>query len=136
MIPGKAEARFNIRFNDRWTADTLRSRLMAQCEEAAGGADWRLKTWSNAEAFVTPPGPFVDLVGKAAREVSGLTPELSTGGGTSDARFITRHCPVVELGLVGRTMHQVDEHVPIADLERLTAIYRSVLARYFERMAG
>jgi succinyl-diaminopimelate desuccinylase len=81
--------------------------------------------------FVTQTGPFTDLVAKAIQEVTGRTPHLSTSGGTSDARFITAHCPVVEFGLVGQTMHQTDERVPIADLRALTTIYRKIINRYF-----
>ena len=77
--------------------------------------------------FVTEPGPFTDLVAEAIAEVTGRKPELSTTGGTSDARFITRYCPVVEFGLVGQTMHAIDERVPIADLRALTTIYRTIL---------
>ncbi len=81
--------------------------------------------------FVTKPGPFTDLVTAAIKKTTGRRPKLSTSGGTSDARFITRYCPVVEFGLVGQTMHQVDERVPIADLRALTTIYRSILEKYF-----
>jgi succinyl-diaminopimelate desuccinylase len=80
---------------------------------------------------VTEPGPFTALVADAIATVTGRTPELSTSGGTSDARFITAYCPVVEFGLVGQTMHQVDERVPIADLRALTMIYRKIIERYF-----
>ena len=81
--------------------------------------------------FITDKGPFTDLVVSAIRDVTGRTPDLNTKGGTSDARFIAKHCPVLEFGLVGQTMHQVDERVPLADLEKLTRIYRGVLERYF-----
>jgi succinyl-diaminopimelate desuccinylase len=81
--------------------------------------------------FVTKPGPFTDLVANAVAEVTGRKPELSTTGGTSDARFITQYCPVVEFGLVGQTMHQVNERVPIADLRTLTTIYGKIIDRYF-----
>ena len=81
--------------------------------------------------FVTEPGPFTDLVVNAITEVTGRKPRLSTTGGTSDARFITQYCPVVEFGLVGQTMHQVDERVPIADLRALTTIYHRIIDRYF-----
>ncbi len=86
---------------------------------------------SNAGVFVTKPGPFTELVAQAVGEVTGRKPELSTTGGTSDARFITHYCPVVEFGLVGQTMHAIDERVPIADLRALTAIYRKIIERYF-----
>ena len=86
---------------------------------------------SNADVFVTEPGPFTDLVVGAVADVTGRKPELSTTGGTSDARFIKDYCPVVEFGLVGQTMHEIDERVPVADLVALTAIYRKILDRYF-----
>ena len=81
--------------------------------------------------FVTQPGPFTDLVANAVKDVTGRKPELSTTGGTSDARFITHYCPVVEFGLVGQTMHAVDVRVPIADLRALTTIYRKIIDKYF-----
>ena len=88
--------------------------------------------WEPAsDSFITKPGPFVDLLSAAVAEVTGKKPTLSTGGGTSDARFIKDYCPVVDVGLVGQTMHQIDEHVAVEDLTRLTAIYRRVLERYF-----
>ena len=99
---------------------------------AATGSRARI-VWepSNADVFVTKPGAFTDLVVAAIEEVTGRKPELNTGGGTSDARFIKRYCPVIEFGLVGQTMHQIDERTPVADLEKLTKIYRGVLDRYF-----
>lgn len=81
--------------------------------------------------FVTKPGPFTDLAVSAIEEVTGRKPELSTSGGTSDARFISSYCPVIEFGLVGQTMHQINERVPVTDLEKLTKVYRGILARYF-----
>jgi succinyl-diaminopimelate desuccinylase len=81
--------------------------------------------------FVTKPGPFTDLAVAAIEEVTGRKPELSTSGGTSDARFISSYCPVIEFGLVGQTMHQIDERVPVQDLEKLTQVYRGILTRYF-----
>ena len=86
---------------------------------------------SNADVFITQPGPFTDIVAAAIAAITGRRPELSTSGGTSDARFIKDYCPVIEFGLVGQTMHQVDERVPVDDLEKLTAIYRAILDRYF-----
>jgi succinyl-diaminopimelate desuccinylase len=93
---------------------------------------WRIE-WepSNADVFLTAPGPFVDLVRAAVGSVTGKTAALSTSGGTSDARFIKDYCPVLEFGLVNQTMHKIDERVPTADLVTLTAIYRTVLQRYF-----
>ena len=133
LIPGEARARFNIRFNDRHTLDSLKALLQQRAEKASGGQIDFAFEWepSNAGVFVTEPGPFTDAVVRAIEEVTGRTPHLSTSGGTSDARFITQFCPVVEFGLVGQTMHQVDERVPIADLRALTTIYRKIIERYF-----
>jgi succinyl-diaminopimelate desuccinylase len=133
LIPGEARARFNIRFNDCHTLESLKALLEQRAAKAAGHAIRFSFKWepSNAGVFVTKPGPFTDLVVNAVAEVTGRRPELSTTGGTSDARFITHHCPVVEFGLVGQTMHQVDERVPIGDLRALTAVYRTIIDRYF-----
>ena len=133
LIPGEARARFNIRFNDLHTLDSLRKLIEQRAAKAAGGRIKFALQWepSNAGVFVTEPGPFTELVANAVAEVSGRKPELSTTGGTSDARFITNYCPVVEFGLVGQTMHQVDERVPVAELHALTAIYRKIIDRYF-----
>jgi succinyl-diaminopimelate desuccinylase len=132
LIPGEARARFNIRYNNSRTRDELKSLIERRAAAAAGTARWRIE-WepSNADVFITRPGPFVDLVAGAVREVTGRTPLLSTSGGTSDARFIKDYCPVIEFGLVGATMHQVDERTPVADLVTLTAVYRRILERYF-----
>jgi succinyl-diaminopimelate desuccinylase len=133
LIPGDARARFNIRFNDMHTLDSLKKLIAQRTEKAAGGRIKFAFEWepSNAPVFVTAPGPFTDLVVKAIEEVTGRKPHLSTSGGTSDARFITAFCPVVEFGLVGQTMHQINERVPIADLQALTKIYRKIIDRYF-----
>jgi succinyl-diaminopimelate desuccinylase len=133
VIPGEARARFNIRYNDCHTEDSLKALVERRASAAAGNAVRFAIEWmpSNAKVFVTEPGPFTDIVARAVAEVTGTRPELSTTGGTSDARFITAHCPVVEFGLVGRTMHEVDERVPLADLRALTAIYWRILQCYF-----
>ena len=133
LIPGEARARFNIRFNDRHSQDSLRALIEQRAAEAAGGRiRWSI-AWepSNADSFVAEPGPFVDLVAGAIRQVTGTTPKRSTTGGTSDARFIKSYCPVLEFGLVGQTMHAVDECTTIADLATLTAVYRRILESYF-----
>ena len=133
VIPATARATFNVRFNDDWTAESLGAELRRRLEQAAGNAirfSLDLQP-SNAPAFLTQPDAFVDLVSEAIRVETGLTPALSTTGGTSDARFIKDACPVIEFGLVGETMHQVDECVAVADLDRLTAIYERVLEAYF-----
>jgi succinyl-diaminopimelate desuccinylase len=133
VIPGQARAKFNIRYNDNHTQDSLRSLIEQRLEKAAGNHIRARIAWepSNSNVFVTKPGPFTELVVAAIEEVTGRKPELSTSGGTSDARFISHYCPVIEFGLVGQTMHQVDERTPVADLEKLTKIYRRVLDRYF-----
>jgi succinyl-diaminopimelate desuccinylase len=133
LIPVEARARFNIRFNDTHTLDSLKKLIEQRAIEAAGGKIKFAFKWepSNAGVFVTKQGPFTELVTQAIAKVTGRKPELSTSGGTSDARFITHYCPVVEFGLVGQTMHQIDERVPIADLRALTTIYRNILDKYF-----
>lgn len=133
LIPGHASAMFNIRFNDCHTLDSLKALLQQRAERASGGKikfEFKFQP-SNAGVFVTKPGPFTELVANAVKETTGRAPTLSTTGGTSDARFITHYCPVVEFGLVGQTMHAIDERVPIADLRALTTIYRKIVDRYF-----
>jgi succinyl-diaminopimelate desuccinylase len=134
IIPGEARARFNIRYNDRHTRDGLKALIERRAAAAAGRIRWRIE-WepSNADVFLTKPGPFVDLVAATIAEVTGRQPELSTSGGTSDARFIKDYGPVIEFGLANQTMHKVDERVPTADLVALTAIYRRILEKYFEQ---
>jgi succinyl-diaminopimelate desuccinylase len=132
VIPAEAQARFNVRFNDCWTADTLRAEIERRLTQSARGVDYTLSfAPCNAEAFVTEPDRFTDLVADAVKTHSGRAPVLSTTGGTSDARFIRSYCPVVEFGLVGQTMHMVDERVSVADMELLTEIYGEIIARYF-----
>jgi succinyl-diaminopimelate desuccinylase len=131
VIPHQAVARFNIRFSDSHTSKQLRAVIEKRCREAAPGAAFRLEWQPASESFITESGPFVELVSAAVEAETGRRPTPSTAGGTSDARYIKDFCPVLELGLVGRTMHAVDEHVPIADLVRLAAIYRRILERYF-----
>jgi succinyl-diaminopimelate desuccinylase len=153
VIPAEARARFNIRYNDRHTRDALKALIEQRAAAAAGtfsgevdtsspsknatikktgSSRWRIE-WdpSNADVFLTSPGSFVELAQAAVADVTGKRPALSTSGGTSDARFIKDYCPVLEFGLVNKTMHKIDERVPIADLVTLTAIYRRILERYF-----
>ncbi|MBR0842813.1 succinyl-diaminopimelate desuccinylase [Bradyrhizobium liaoningense] len=133
VIPGEARARFNIRYNDNHTQASLRELVETRLAKACGNRIRARIVWdpSNSNVFVTKPGPFTDLAVSAIEEVTGRKPELSTSGGTSDARFISSYCPVIEFGLVGQTMHQVDERVPVVDLEKLTKVYRGILTRYF-----
>ncbi len=136
VIPAKAEARLNIRFNPAHTAASLSAWLQSERAEVEAGFDGGtigMEIHVSGEAFLTGPGPFVELVQAACRDAVGRTPELSTTGGTSDARFIRRLCPVVELGLVGRSMHGIDEHASEADLRDLTRIYARLIGLYFER---
>jgi succinyl-diaminopimelate desuccinylase len=133
VIPGQARAKFNIRFNDHHTHESLRQLVEQRLAKAAGNRIRARIAWepSNSNVFVTKPGAFTDLAVAAIEDVTGRKPELSTSGGTSDARFISRYCPVIEFGLVGQTMHQIDERTPVSDLEKLTKIYRGLLERYF-----
>lgn len=129
IIPGSASARFNIRFNDLHSDDGLRDWVREQCETEDGR--YELSFQSTGEPFVTPPGPLSDTISAAITEVTGRVPELSTTGGTSDARFIKDRCPVAEFGLISQTMHKIDERTSVEDLEDLTRIYTAVLERYF-----
>lgn len=133
VIPAQARAVFNIRFNDLWTPETLAAEIERRLREAAGNAV-RYEIGfepTNAVAFLTQPGPFVAMVAAAVEAETGKRPALSTTGGTSDARFIKTYCPVVEYGVVGQTMHQIDERVAIADLHALERITHRLLADYF-----
>ncbi len=134
VIPAKGTAKFNIRFNDLHTPKSLEAHIRDVLEEVGGA--WDLKMAVSGEAFLTPPGALVATVAGAVTAVTGKQPELSTSGGTSDARFIKNFCPVVEFGLVGQTMHKVDEHVDVADIRTLAAIYDRVLADFFGKAAA
>jgi succinyl-diaminopimelate desuccinylase len=129
IIPGNARATFNIRFNDTHTSESLMAWLRERCD--AVGGDYDLEFHITGEAFLTAPGPLSELMSNAVEGVTGKKPDLSTTGGTSDARFIKDFCPVAEFGLISQTMHKVDERVAIADLENLTDIYEAVLDGYF-----
>lgn len=133
VIPAEARATFNIRYNDIWRRPTIEAWVRAECAAAAAtlNAAYDLEFSGTGDVFLTKPGVLVDTLAAAIKAETGRTPALSTGGGTSDARFIKDVCPVVEFGLVNTTIHAVDERVPIADLERLTAIYQRFLAGYF-----
>jgi succinyl-diaminopimelate desuccinylase len=129
VIPAEARAVFNIRFNDHHSSASIERWLRAVC--TGSGAHYDLRIHVSGESFLTPPGPLSDLIARAVERETGLTPELSTTGGTSDARFIHQFCPVAEFGLVGLTMHKADEQVDLADIATLTDIYTKVLELYF-----
>ncbi len=129
VIPAEARAVFNIRFNTAQDGEALCALLRKTCAGVGGTYDLDLSV--NSNPFLTPPGDFTDLVCGAAEDVLGRRPELSTTGGTSDARFIKDHCPVCEFGLISQTMHKVDECVAVADVENLSRIYERMLERYF-----
>ncbi len=135
IAPGVAKARFNTRFNDLWTSKTLLAHLQERIERVnaalGGNGIVEYSVQVSGESFYTPPGPLSDLVAGAVRDVAGVETELSTTGGTSDARFIRSYCPVLEFGLVGESMHKVDEKSAVADLKTLARVYETVLDRYF-----
>jgi len=130
VIPANADAVFNIRFNDHWSGESLK-RWLAERLDAVGGR-YSLDVTVGGEAFLVAPGAVAERLAEAVRRVTGRTPEFSTTGGTSDARFIQAFCPVAELGLVGQTMHKADERVALADLAALTEIYRTFLGLFFD----
>jgi succinyl-diaminopimelate desuccinylase len=138
IIPSAAEARFNIRFNDRHEAGALKDLLREHARAALSGSDlsFSLGFEPHAESFLTEPGPLDALMSEAVSEVTGLTPKLSTDGGTSDARFIKDYCPVIEFGLTTASIHKVDENAAITDLEQLTDVYRRFIALYFKTFGG
>jgi len=129
VIPAKGTAKFNIRYNDLHTPRGLEAHIRDVLEEVGGA--WDVAVQVSGDAFLTPPGPLSRIVADAVEAVTGRVPELSTSGGTSDARFIKDHCPVVEFGLVGASMHKVDEHAAVEDIRRLADIYRAVLTAFF-----
>ncbi len=137
VIPAKAVARLNIRFNPSHDGAGLAAWIEDECRAANVGFQGAisLRTKLTGDAFITEPGPFVDVLSGAVSDIAGIAPDLSTTGGISDARFIRQMCPVVELGLVGVTMHAVDECAAVADIEALTSIYGRAISRYFETFA-
>lgn len=146
VIPARSTARFNIRFNDQWTAESLAAELRGRLERAAkdtglrpGREPVRYHVEFDARSspsFLTRDDALIEALSEAVKEATGRTPALSTTGGTSDARFIKDYCPVVEFGLVGKTMHMVDERVALSDLESLTGVYELFIERWFERQAA
>lgn len=137
VIPGSARAVFNIRFNDLHTGASLDTWMRAVCDAvtAETGGSYTLKTVTSGEAFLTPPGDFSALIARSIEKVTGIAPELSTTGGTSDARFIRAYAPVVEFGLPNATMHKADENAGVSDIARLADIYEEILRGYFGGMA-
>lgn len=133
VIPAKVRATVNIRFNDAHSAASLIAwgEALAAGVSAATGVAFTMSPEVSGESFLTPPGAFVALVARAVEAETGVKPVLSTSGGTSDARFVKDHCPVLEFGLVGRTMHQVDERVEVAQIETLKRVYARALREYF-----
>ncbi|OFX03016.1 MAG: succinyl-diaminopimelate desuccinylase [Alphaproteobacteria bacterium RIFCSPHIGHO2_12_FULL_66_14] len=135
IAPGTVHARFNTRFNDLWTSKALLAHLQERIDRVnarlGGNGIVEYKVEVSGESFYTPPGPLSDLVAGAIRDVTGVEAELSTTGGTSDARFIRAYCPVLEFGLVGESMHKVDEKSAVADLRMLANVYETVLDRFF-----
>ncbi|MFP6735793.1 MAG: succinyl-diaminopimelate desuccinylase [Rhodospirillales bacterium] len=129
VIPGKAEAGFNVRFNDLHDAGGIEAWVRERLDKVGGAYDLAIHV--SGEAFLTPPGRFSEIIAGAVERVTGRKPELSTSGGTSDARFIKDYCAVAEFGLVGQTMHKADERIAVADLEALTGIYNAILEDYF-----
>lgn len=132
VIPAKAQARFNIRYNDLWSRDTITAWIEKTLDSARQGCGMDLELSHSGESFLTGTGPLTDIISDAITSVTGKTADLSTTGGTSDARFISQFTRVVEFGLVGETMHQVDERVRTADIEALTEIYGRILTAYFQ----
>jgi succinyl-diaminopimelate desuccinylase len=133
VIPAEARAMFNIRFNDRQTPKGLRDLVVEAATAVAmdTACTFTVDSDDSGPAFVTQPGPFTKMIEDTVQAVTGVSPALSTGGGTSDARFIKDHCPVVELGLTNATMHKADECMPVSDIEKLTEIYTALLDAYF-----
>jgi succinyl-diaminopimelate desuccinylase len=133
VIPASANARFNIRYNTEHTAASLKDWVERECETVKQqmGGSYSIAIVEGADAFMTQPGSFVSIIANAVEAETGVKPKLDTGGGTSDARFIKDYCPVAEFGLVGATMHKVDEQVALGDLRALSDIYLRVLEGYF-----
>ena len=133
VIPASAHARFNVRFNDAHTSQSLETWIREEAQAITNdtGVTFDFSFKVSGESFFTPPGDFSDLVTESVEAETGVKPELSTTGGTSDARFIRSHCPVVEFGLVGKTMHQVDESVDVAEIHALKSVYSRILSGWF-----
>ncbi len=131
VIPGAAQARFNIRFNDHWSSETLEQKIREELDKT--GTEYELDTRCGAESFITKPGEWSDIIKQAVIEKTGRTPELTTTGGTSDARFVQKYCPVAEFGVINQSIHQIDENARVSDIEQLTEIYERILELYFKK---
>ncbi len=129
VTPANAHARFNVRFNDEHTSDSIIDWVKKTCD--AVSSDYEIDVHITGEAFLTPPGPLSEIIARAVKKSTGRDPELSTTGGTSDARFIKDYCPVAEFGMPGKTMHKTNEHVAVADVKALADIYQTVLEEFF-----
>lgn len=129
VIAAEAFAKLNIRFNDEWNRETLEAKIRELIETVT--TDYHMSIRCNADSFITKPSPYTEIVVGAIKDKTGRTPELSTSGGTSDARFIAKYCPVVEFGIINATNHQIDEHVKVEDIEALAYIYEEIITRYF-----
>lgn len=131
VIPAKGSAKFNIRFSDHWTGESLSQKIREIFDST--GADYDIDITVGAESFLTTSEEWISLVSAAVKEETGVEPEASTKGGTSDARFFQAYCPVVEFGLSNKTIHQIDEYLVLEDLEKLVAVYKNILMRFFQK---
>jgi succinyl-diaminopimelate desuccinylase len=133
VIPAKATARFNVRFNDQWTVEALCVAIAEKCAEVANETGCGVAFYTagkSARSFLSPTGDAVQLLRQVIHKHTGIETDLSTAGGTSDARFIAQYCPVVEFGLPGQTMHKVDERVAVADVTGLAGLYAAFISAY------
>jgi len=134
VIPGSAEAVFNIRFNDRHSSSSLKRKLNSIFKSITNKTKcrFRVKYETSGGAFITKPNKTTYMIQNTIKKITRIKPKLSTSGGTSDARFIRKIAPCLEFGLVGKTMHKIDESVPLSDLKKLTNIYLNILENYFK----
>jgi len=129
IIPAEGRAAFNIRFNDQWSSASVKAKIIELLDGI--GAEYEIKFEGNAESFITKPAAWSEIVRDSVADVTGRTPEYTTSGGTSDARFVVNYCPTIECGAINESIHQVDENAKVSDLEDLTKIYTRILERYF-----
>ena len=132
VTPERASARFNIRFNTEHSTDSLKALVQKQCDQVTAemGGEVEVSSFIGAECFLSNPGPLLTLIQQALRDETGMEAELSTSGGTSDARFIKNYCPVIEFGPINKTIHQVDERIPVSELEALMRVYKQVIRQF------